>query len=87
MDENISNNRKCKRCLLKEYDEQEYREKLEILLKRMDKKTKADEALYENRLSICRECDKLSMGTCLGCGCYVELRAAVKHDRCPYRYW
>ncbi|MBD5532570.1 MAG: hypothetical protein HDQ98_10320 [Lachnospiraceae bacterium] len=83
----LSNVRVCKRCLLREFDENEYREKLERYIVGLEEDIKAPEALYENRLSACKECEKLSEGTCLACGCYVELRAAVKASRCPHKRW
>lgn len=83
----LSTVRVCKRCLLREFDENEYREKLERYIVGLEEDIKAPEALYENRLSTCKECEKLSEGTCLACGCYVELRAAVKASRCPHKRW
>lgn len=77
----------CKKCLLREFDEETYRSKLGRVLELMDEDTKAAPELYEKRLAVCKECEKLSEGTCLGCGCYVELRAAVKKNKCPYKYW
>ena len=82
----------CKRCLLSDMGGQVYEERIARLLVLMDKEIKAEEELYKERLSICRGCEKLSgedaaFGTCLACGCYVELRAAVKKNRCPYRFW
>ena len=44
---------------------------------------RADAALYERRLSACRECRWLHSGTCALCGCYVEARAAKKPLACP----
>ena len=44
---------------------------------------KADSSLYEKRLNVCKSCDYLISGTCLKCGCYVELRAAFQSARCP----
>ena len=38
---------------------------------------------YEERLRICTECDSLMNGMCGVCGCYVEMRAAVKTHYCP----
>lgn len=82
----------CKRCLLSDMGGQVYKDRIEKLLVLMDREVKAEEALYEERLSVCRSCERLSgeettAGTCLACGCYVELRAAVKKNRCPYRFW
>ena len=48
---------------------------------------KANEELYKSRLDICKECEKLNAGTCLSCGCYVEIRAALKTSRCPDKHW
>ena len=42
---------------------------------------------YEARLAVCRTCEKLIDGTCLACGCYVELRAAVRMSHCPKKKW
>ena len=46
-----------------------------------------EEDEYEKRLSVCTECEKLNAGTCLSCGCYVELRAASRIARCPNKKW
>jgi len=45
------------------------------------------EDLYNKRLDICASCDKLYRGMCRACGCYVELRAAVKGQSCSYKKW
>ena len=82
-----NNQRVCKKCLLRDFDQAAYKEKLEKLLVLMDQDVKAGNVLCEKRLSICTECDKLLEGTCIGCGCYVELRAAVKSNHCPYKKW
>lgn len=79
--------RVCKRCLLRELSEQEYREKLEKYIIGLDDEVRAKEQLYEKRLLLCKECEKLSEGTCLSCGCYVELRAAVANSHCPLEKW
>ena len=79
--------RTCRRCLLKEFDRQAYMEKLHRYIEGMDRGLRASDECYEKRLSICKECEKLLEGTCLACGCYVELRAAVKKNRCPYKRW
>lgn len=81
------NARVCKRCLLQEFNEKEYKEKLERYIVGLDSALKTPDALYAERLAVCKECDKLSEGTCLACGCYVELRAAAKESRCPKKKW
>ena len=32
---------------------------------------------------ICRRCENLDNGTCMACGCYVEMRAARLDMHCP----
>lgn len=51
------------------------------------KEDATDRESYEKRLSLCKACDFLNAGTCLKCGCYVELRAAAKVGRCPDKKW
>ena len=41
------------------------------------------ETEYAFRLSRCRACESLNSGTCAQCGCYVEIRAARRWQRCP----
>lgn len=77
----------CKKCLLKEFDYDKYQKDLLKAIEILDKDVKADNELYDNRLNICKQCERLFEGTCKACGCYVELRAAVKKSRCPYKLW
>lgn len=56
-------------------------------IENLDPDTKAPEEQYEQRLSVCRECELLLEGMCRSCGCYVELRAAVNKNICPNRKW
>ena len=44
---------------------------------------RADEPLYQSRLAQCKDCTELRNGTCVLCGCYVEMRAAKKRMNCP----
>lgn len=48
---------------------------------------KVSDEKYEERLEICRACEKLVQATCEACGCYVEYRAVVKQGTCPYKKW
>jgi len=79
-------NRVCTRCLLRDMIDADTSmiEKYKAALKQED--MVSDEE-YENRLSICKSCDKLNEGTCMACGCYVELRATAKVSRCPKKKW
>lgn len=62
-------------------------ENLYAYIERLDEDIKADKALYQERLSVCKECDYLADGMCRACGCFVELRAAVAVNSCSYNKW
>lgn len=59
-------------------------EKYKAAIKKEDR---VSEAVYERRLAVCKECERLNSGTCAACGCYVELRALSPMSRCPYKKW
>lgn len=44
---------------------------------------RAERAVYDKRLRICKGCAHLINGTCLKCGCFVEMRAMRAWQRCP----
>ena len=75
-------NRPC-RCLLKQAGEAELAQTVSEYISTLDPEIKAEEELYRSRLEICGSCDSLNSGMCVKCGCYVEMRAAVKKNRCP----
>lgn len=77
----------CLKCLLREMDEAAYMNQLHRYIELLDGNVKTAQKIYEDRLSVCKTCDYLEAGTCLACGCYVELRAAVKRNKCPYKKW
>ena len=68
-------------------DKDEYFATLQEMIDNIDKANKATDDMYEERLSKCTECDRLADGLCRACGCYVELRAAVFANHCPYDIW
>lgn len=61
----------------------EYFRNLHDYIANLDPDLKVSEDVYEQRLARCKECEKLMDGMCRVCGCYVELRAAMKKNRCP----
>lgn len=75
----------CVRCLLEEAGRQDVSQSVKAAVDKIPDSQKTGEMEYEKRLEICRECEFLTEGTCLKCGCYVELRAARKDSRCPYK--
>ncbi len=76
----------CIRCLLREMAEKDYAQ-IEKYLAAIKEEDRAERALYEQRLLICKSCERLNAGTCAACGCYVELRAAGRQSHCPYKKW
>ena len=87
MDNTSSENRICRQCeILSELpkDVTSYAKKLYDLL---PKKERADEGLMQDRISVCKECERREMSTCLECGCYIEIRVMKKASRCPKRKW
>ena len=68
----------CLKCLLREMDKDAYFQNLHDYI--------AGE-LYEDRLAVCKQCDMLQEGMCRACGCFVELRAVIRVNGCPYDKW
>lgn len=76
----------CKKCLLRDLAAKDQKN-IKRYLDAIKPQDHAEEEIYEARLAVCRECEKLIDATCQACGCYVELRAAIRHGRCPYKKW
>ena len=76
----------CKKCLLRDMAEADKNmiEKYKMAIKKEDR---VGRKVYEDRLTVCKECEKLNEGTCAACGCYVELRALSPMSKCPYNKW
>ena len=78
----------CYQCLIREIAEDDYySENIEKYILALKASDRASDELYEERLSTCKQCDKLLSGTCQACGCYVEIRAAMNIARCPKKKW
>lgn len=77
----------CKKCLLAELDNEKLLADVQKAIRLLKDADKASDELYQNRLSLCKECDYLNEGTCGACGCFVELRAATAIGKCPYKKW
>lgn len=79
------NNKKknCIRCLLREMDAADAKQRIEEYKKTISPSLRSSSSLYEERLSICKDCKWLSQGTCRKCGAYVEARAYQKDKHCP----
>lgn len=72
----------CKKCLLLEAGEKRSYETVIDYLNNLSDDLKVSTAEYEKRLDRCMHCDELISGMCYKCGCYVEIRAALKDKIC-----
>ena len=79
-DENF---RKCRKCLVKDLDDAGLAAEIKRCIEAIKPVQRTEDAKYAQRLAICMACPHLSAGTCLKCGCYVEIRAALKKNGCP----
>lgn len=77
----------CRRCLTADMDESAYFENLHTYIANLDEDIKVSRSVYEDRLAICKGCDLLLDGMCRACGCFVELRAVMWKNACPYDKW
>lgn len=75
--------RYCRKCLLREMDEEAYFQNMYTYIRNLPEEDKVSEEVYEERLTRCKACDRLMNGMCRICGCYVEMRAAIKIRSCP----
>ena len=74
----------CKQCLLRDMPEEELLKGIYDYIARISPDDKVDDQIYEKRLTICQNCDSLANGFCRLCGCFVEMRAAMKIRSCPH---
>ena len=77
----------CTRCLLKDFSREQYEKIVVEGIRALPAEDLVSEEIESVRLGYCRQCDKINQGTCLACGCFVEIRAVTKKGRCPYKKW
>ena len=77
----------CRRCLLRESMPADYEKYVASLVQTIPARQRAAQALVDERLRCCKACEHLDRGTCMGCGCLVELRAAYRAPACPFERW
>ena len=74
----------CRRCLLRDtLDESAYRQTVVRIRETMNPRLRAPDEEYERRLELCTACEELQNGTCMQCGCLVEMRAMRLNNHCP----
>ena len=74
----------CRRCLLQEMaDENDYYQSVVRYRATLPAQKRTPDDAYAARLARCKASDQLNAGTCMQCGCYVEMRAARLDMHCP----
>lgn len=80
--------RYCRKCLIRDgKGQQEYFQNLYKYIEGLEQELKVPAPVYDERLEACAACADISDGLCRVCGCYVELRAAMKKNACPSGNW
>lgn len=76
-------NKPCVRCLIRDISDEQAARIIEEYKMDTAPEDIAPPELYEERLSICRDCKWLNTGVCVKCGAYVEARAYRTGKHCP----
>lgn len=79
--------RYCRKCELAKQYGGGLEEYLLRYLAQLTPEEQAEDVTYARRLACCGKCTWYMEHMCRACGCYVQLRAAVKEQNCPYGKW
>lgn len=71
------------RCLLMASGQEDMARLVAEYIASLPEESRVPDAVYQNRLTLCQQCEALHNGTCARCGCYVEARAAKRGLSCP----
>ena len=77
----------CRKCLPEQIQEGAYIDSLRAYVANLDPELKVEDGVYEERLAICSSCKMFTEAMCRACGCFVEMRGAMKKNHCPYDHW
>ncbi len=75
--------RYCRQCLIRETNQAAYFQNMYEYIRLLPEEDKTPPQEYEKRLAACKSCSKLLNGMCRICGCFVEMRAAIRIRGCP----
>ncbi len=74
----------CRRCLLRDLvTPEEYARTVTRVRDALNPRLLVSDSEYARRLSLCESCEHIQGGTCMRCGCLVEVRALRKDQHCP----
>lgn len=81
----IQQQKPCVRCLLEAAGRLDVYESVKQCIERIPAAQRTADEEYANRIAVCEACEHIDKGTCLKCGCYVQLRAAKSDAHCPLK--
>ncbi len=73
----------CTKCLLSEISPDVVYREIKEYIDSLDAEEKVPDEVYEERLNACRQCESMKDGICALCGCFVEVRAVKRKNKCP----
>ena len=76
----------CRRCLEKDIPEAQLAKYLDYYVAQLPADMRVSAEEFNRRLSICAGCEHLLNYTCRLCGCYAQVRASKRMNRCPVPY-
>ena len=76
----------CRRCIEQDIPEAQLAKYLDDYVSQLPNDIRVSAEVFQKRLSICSECEHLLKYTCRLCGCYAQVRAAKRMNRCPVPY-
>jgi len=77
----------CKKCLISKTGRTQVYKEVRDYIASLDESIKTTEEIYQSRLAVCQKCSDLSDGMCAQCGCFIEVRAIKKGQKCPSKQW
>ena len=76
----------CIKCLIQEWGDESLVQSVQAYQSSIAEEERAEDAIYQKRLLLCRECEWLRQGICGKCGCFVEARAYRAKAACPHEH-
>ena len=58
-------------------------EYLDRVIGELESEDRVSEETYRARISVCASCPNRWQATCRLCGCYCQIRASIRKNRCP----
>ena len=76
----------CRKCIEEDIPEAQLAKYLDEYVEQLPADIRVSAAEFNRRLAICAGCEHLLKYTCRLCGCYAQVHAAKRMNRCPVPY-